>query len=103
MDYMFISIKLVDPRDHYTRFTYRQGWHFLSHSNQRSGEGLKLLLQNFNRERLALSVVAIRCARVCYQEAFQYALKRKTFGKRLIDHDVHQGKFADMPRAIESS
>ncbi len=43
-------------------------------------------------------MVAIRCARVCY-----HALKRKKFGKRLIDHDVLQGKFADVARAVESS
>jgi len=40
---------------------------------------------------------------VCYEEAVKYALKRKTFGKLLIEHPVIREKLANMARHIEST
>jgi alkylation response protein AidB-like acyl-CoA dehydrogenase len=31
---------------------------------------------------------------VCFQDALHYAHKRKTFGKKLIDHAILKDKFA---------
>ena len=64
--------------------------------------GFMLIMLNFNHERFVISVQACRHARMCYQEAFQYALERKTFGKRLIDHQIIRFKLAEMARQVEA-
>jgi alkylation response protein AidB-like acyl-CoA dehydrogenase len=46
--------------------------------------------------------VAQRLARVCIEDAMNYAHKRKVFGKRLIDSEVIRNKFAHMSRVVES-
>jgi alkylation response protein AidB-like acyl-CoA dehydrogenase len=66
------------------------------------GHGSKYLLINFNHERLVLSTQANREARTVFAEAFKYAMKRKTFGKRLIEHPVIRFKLAEMIRQIEA-
>ncbi|KXS12594.1 putative acyl-CoA dehydrogenase [Gonapodya prolifera JEL478] len=66
-------------------------------------KGLRVLMTNFNHERILICIGAARAARVCYQEALHYAHKRKTFGKFLIEHPVIRAKFAEMARHIESS
>jgi len=64
--------------------------------------GFMLILHNFNHERFVISVGTCRDARVCYEEAIKYALVRKTFGKRLIDHQVIRAKLGEMARLIEA-
>jgi alkylation response protein AidB-like acyl-CoA dehydrogenase len=66
------------------------------------GMGFILILLNFNHERFVIAVTACRYARLCYEDAFKYALKRKTFGKRLIDHQIIRLKLSEMARQIES-
>jgi len=56
---------------------------------------------NFNHERWALSIQASRFSRVCLEEAFKYAMKRSTFGKKLIEHPVIRLKIAEMARQVE--
>ena len=58
---------------------------------------------NFNSERLAISIQASRFARVCLEEAIKHAYRRKTFGKRLIDHPVIRMKIAHMARQAEAT
>merc|ERR1711865_827976 len=58
---------------------------------------------NFNHERFGFIAQATRFARVCLEEAFRYAFKRKTFGKRLVDHPVIRWKLAEMARQVEST
>jgi len=65
--------------------------------------GFLYIMYNFNHERWSICVSAARFARVCFEEAFKYAHKRKTFGKRLIDHPVIRFKFAHMARQIEAT
>ena len=56
---------------------------------------------NFNHERWALTIQASRFARVCLEESFKYAMKRKTFGKPLVEHPVIRWKLAEMARQVE--
>jgi alkylation response protein AidB-like acyl-CoA dehydrogenase len=58
---------------------------------------------NFNHERWAVICQCSRFARVCLEEAFKYAHRRKTFGKRLIDHPVIRFKLAQMTRQVEAT
>jgi len=66
------------------------------------GMGAILILHNFNHERFVISISTCRFARICYEEAFKYALKRSTFGKRLVDHQIIRYKLSEMARQIES-
>lgn len=65
-------------------------------------QGFKYVMHNFNHERWGIVVMANRLARVCLDDAFKYALKRKTFGQRLIDHQAIRFKISDMARKIEA-
>lgn len=60
-------------------------------------------MHNFNHERLGIVMQASRLARVCIEESFKYSLKRKTFGKRLIDHPVIRNKLGHMIRQCEAT
>ena len=60
-------------------------------------------MSNFNHERWALCVQSNRFARVCLEESVKYAMRRKTFGKRLIDHPVIRWKVAEMARMVDAT
>lgn len=66
-------------------------------------EGFKMIMYNFNHERWGFIAQANRFARVCLEESWRYATRRKTFGKRLIDHPVIRWKLAEMARQVEST
>lgn len=65
--------------------------------------GFKCIMHNFNHERWWFVIAAVRFARVCLEESIKYAYKRKTFGKRLIDHPVIREKIAEMARQVEAT
>lgn len=65
--------------------------------------GFRYIMYNFNQERLGLVMQTTRFSRVCFEEAFKYAHKRKTFGKRLVDHPVIRLKLAHMSRQLEAT
>jgi len=69
----------------------------------KENEGFKTIMYNFNHERMSVIIEANRLARVCLEEAILYAHKRKTFGQRLIDHQVIREKVAHMARYVEST
>jgi len=69
----------------------------------KENQGFKVVMTNFNHERIGIIIQSVRFARVCYEESVKYAHKRKTFGKRLIDHPVIRLKLAHMARQIEAS
>ena len=46
---------------------------------------------------------ANRFARVCLEESMKYAHKRRTFGQKLVDHQVIRHKLANMARQIEAN
>ncbi|RKF59912.1 Acyl-CoA dehydrogenase apdG [Erysiphe neolycopersici] len=66
-------------------------------------EGFKVIMSNFNHERMGIIVQCLRFSRICYEEAVKYAYKRRTFGKPLIKHPVIRLKLAHMIRQIEAS
>ena len=68
----------------------------------RENQAFRYIMYNFNHERFVIAAGAARGARVCYEEAFRWALQRKTFGKKLMDHQVVRYKLAEMLRLIES-
>jgi acyl-CoA dehydrogenase len=67
------------------------------------GAGFLAVMQNFNAERFSLAASALGFAWVCYQEALGWARERRTFGKRLADHQVVRHRLVDMLAGIESA
>jgi acyl-CoA dehydrogenase len=64
------------------------------------GHGFLVIANNFNGERLAMSVMMEANARVCLEDAVNWAQQRRTFGKRLADHQVIRHKIAEMKQRI---
>lgn len=58
--------------------------------------GFRAIMLNFNDERLGLASNAHGFARVCLEEAIEYAKIRETFGRPLLAHQVIRHKIADM-------
>ena len=67
------------------------------------GRGFRLIMNNFNGERVTLAATALGAAQVCYHDALAWARLRQTFGKRLADHQVIRHKLADMKMRLEAT
>ena len=67
------------------------------------GKGFAAITKNFNHERLALAAAACGYAQVCFHDALAWARERRTFGKRLADHQVVRHQLVDMATRIEST
>ena len=65
--------------------------------------GFAVIMRNFNDERMAMACGMAGAARVCLEEAVNWARDRKTFGKRLADHQVIRHKIADMKMRINAT
>lgn len=64
------------------------------------GHGFLVIANNFNAERMAMAVMMEASARVCLEDAVNWARERKTFGKRLADHQVIRHKIVEMKQRI---
>ncbi|KAI6824610.1 acyl-CoA dehydrogenase NM domain-like protein [Hortaea werneckii] len=69
----------------------------------KENQGFKVIMTNFNHERIGIIIQCLRFSRVCYEESMKYAHKRRTFGQKLINHAVIRMKLAHMARQIEAS
>jgi alkylation response protein AidB-like acyl-CoA dehydrogenase len=69
----------------------------------KENQGFKVIMTNFNHERIGIIIQCIRFSRVCYEESMKFAHKRRTFGQKLINHPVIRMKLAQMARQIEAS
>lgn len=75
----------------------------LDHLIGAEGAGFRMIMQNFNGERLLMSAGAIAFAQVCLDEALDWARQRKTFGATLVEHQVIRHKLMDMRMRIASA
>ena len=66
-------------------------------------KGFLAVMNNFNMERVGMAAGANALARVCVEEAIDYARERMTFGKRLADHQVIRHKIVDMMQAVNAT
>ena len=66
-------------------------------------QGFKVVMVNFNSERMGMSAAMEAASRVCLEDAVKWAGERKTFGRRLADHQVIRHKFADMKQKINAT
>ena len=67
------------------------------------GAGFRIIMSNFNGERLAMSVMALGFAQACFDEALDWARQRKTFGSALVEKQVIRHKLVDMQMRIAST
>lgn len=65
--------------------------------------GFKIIMRNFNSERLGMAAGCAGFARVCLDEAIAYARERQTFGKRLAEHQVIRHKIVDMAQRVAAT
>ena len=68
----------------------------------REGEGMRIIMTNFNHERLTIAVSVTRQARVALSTAFQYCLKREAFNKTLMDQPVVRHRLAKAGAELET-
>jgi acyl-CoA dehydrogenase len=66
-------------------------------------KGFRLIMGNFNGERLAMSALALGFAEACFEEALAWARARKTFGAALVEHQAIRHKLMDMRMRIAST
>jgi acyl-CoA dehydrogenase len=67
------------------------------------GAGFRIVMTNFNGERLALSAMALGFAQCCYDEALDWARQRQAFGSALVEKQVIRHKLMDMQMRIHAT
>lgn len=67
------------------------------------GGAFKIIMRNFNDERLTMAAGATSFARVCLEDSIAYARERQTFGRPLSQHQVIRHKLVDMAQRIAAS
>jgi acyl-CoA dehydrogenase len=67
------------------------------------GAGFRMIMANFNGERLAMSAIALGFAQACYDEALDWVRQRQTFGVPLIERQAIRHKLMDMQMRIQST
>lgn len=63
--------------------------------------GFLSIMNNFNYERLAMTAGCLGMMKLCYSSALDWARERKTFGRRLIEHQVIAHKFTEISARID--
>jgi acyl-CoA dehydrogenase len=66
-------------------------------------QGFYIIMENFQTERLQLSVMANMTAQLALEEAQRYTRERQAFGKPLAGFQVTRHKLADMATLVEVS
>merc|ERR1712169_45011 len=66
------------------------------------GMGMKYIMNNFNHERLFISIGTTRQARVALSAAFEYCMKREAFGKTLMEQPVVRHRLAKCGADLEA-
>merc|ERR1712000_525920 len=66
------------------------------------GMGMKYIMNNFNHERLFISIGTTRQARVALSAAFECCMKREAFGKTLMEQPVVRHRLAKCAAILEA-
>ncbi|MDQ0083628.1 acyl-CoA dehydrogenase [Variovorax boronicumulans] len=67
------------------------------------GEGFRMVMGNFNGERIGIAAGTLGFSQACLDEALAWARERKTFGAALIQHQAVRHKLVDMQMRIAST
>jgi acyl-CoA dehydrogenase len=63
-------------------------------------EGFKLIMANFQWERLAMSLGAVGAMQLAYERTAEYAKQRSAFGRPLSKHQAIRHKLADLATSV---
>ncbi|MEE9612093.1 MAG: acyl-CoA dehydrogenase family protein [Desulfatiglandales bacterium] len=69
----------------------------------KEGQGFYGIMENFQNERLQLSVMANMTAQLALEESLKYVGEREAFGRPLAGFQVTRHKLADMATLVEAS
>lgn len=67
------------------------------------GEGFKVAMSTLDCGRIGIAAQALGIARAAFETAAAYACVRRTFGKRVIDHQAMGFMLADMDTELEAA
>jgi alkylation response protein AidB-like acyl-CoA dehydrogenase len=67
------------------------------------GGGFAVAMATLDGGRIGIAAQAIGIAQAAYDVAHAYALERRTFGKRIADHQAIQSKLVDMAVEIDAA
>ncbi|WAS97748.1 acyl-CoA dehydrogenase family protein [Nannocystis punicea] len=67
------------------------------------GGGFKVAMATLDCGRIGIAAQALGIARAAFEAAAEYALDRKTFGRRIIDHQAVAFMLADMQVGIDAA
>ncbi|HUH01769.1 MAG TPA: acyl-CoA dehydrogenase [Kofleriaceae bacterium] len=67
------------------------------------GHGFKVAMSTLDGGRIGIAAQAVGIARACLEDALDYALQRKTFGKPIAHHQAIQWKLADMATEVDAA
>jgi len=65
--------------------------------------GFRIIMRNFNAERLGMSAAAVGYAQACVDDALAWAQQRTTFGKRLVEHQAIAHKLVEMQTRLHAA
>ena len=65
--------------------------------------GFMYIMKNFQGERLVAALTSIAGAELALQDAIAYCREREAFGKKVIEFQVWQHKFADLATQLEAA
>lgn len=74
-----------------------------SHLLGEEGAGFRIIMSNFNGERLGMAAMSLGFAQACYDEALDWARQRQAFGSALVEKQVVRHKLVDMQMRIHST
>jgi acyl-CoA dehydrogenase len=66
-------------------------------------EGFKLIMANFQWERLAMALGAVGAMQIAWERTATFARERSTFGRPLSGHQVIRHKLADLAATVYTS
>jgi butyryl-CoA dehydrogenase len=67
------------------------------------GQGYHIALSNLEGGRIGIAAQSVGMARAAMEIAIAYAQERKSFGKRIIEHQAVAFRLADMATGVEAS
>lgn len=65
--------------------------------------GFRVIMRNFNSERLSMAAGAVGFAQACLEDALDWARQRQTFGQPLIGHQAIRHRLVDMQARVHAS
>ncbi|HEY5637794.1 MAG TPA: acyl-CoA dehydrogenase family protein [Burkholderiales bacterium] len=65
--------------------------------------GFRIIMRNFNAERLSMAAMAVGFSQVCLDEALDWARGRRAFGSTLLGHQVMRHKLVEMQTRVHAA